>query len=113
MAQHAIAHVAETPSLQAGLAEHMALARSCFEGLSLGDHQDSQIFPVILGEDRLAVSVANMLQGQGFDVRAIRPPTVPAGTARLRISLTLNVTQDDIRNLAAALQEALALAEAA
>lgn len=113
LAQHAIAHVAETPSLQAGLAEHITLARSCFEGLSLGDHQDSQIFPVILGEDRLAVSVANMLQGQGFDVRAIRPPTVPAGTARLRISLTLNVTQDDILNLAAALQEALALAEAA
>lgn len=113
LAQHAIVHVADNPSLQAGLAEHMALARSCFAGLSLGDHQDSQIFPIILGEDRIAVSVAAMLQNQGFDVRAIRPPTVPAGTARLRISLTLNVTQEDIRKLAAALHEALALAEAA
>jgi len=46
-------------------------------------------------------------------VRAIRPPTVPAGTARLRISLTLNVTADDIRALSDALREALALAEAA
>tara|TARA_R110001606_G_scaffold30498_7_gene94370 strand:+ start:6482 stop:7624 length:1143 start_codon:yes stop_codon:yes gene_type:complete len=113
LAQHVIAHVADNPSLQTRLAEHMALARGCFDGLSLGDHQDSQIFPIILGEDRVAVSVAAMLQDQGFDVRAIRPPTVPAGTARLRISLTLNATQDDIRDLATALHTALAMAEAA
>ncbi|ASK89011.1 8-amino-7-oxononanoate synthase [Sphingorhabdus sp. SMR4y] len=113
LAQQAIAHVANNPALQAGLADHIALARDCFEGLSLGDHQDSQIFPVILGEDRVAVRVAAMLQQQGYDVRAIRPPTVPAGSARLRVSLTLNVTQEDIRNLAAALHAALALAKAA
>ena len=113
LAQHAIAHVADNPSLQAGLADHVAIARSCFAGLSLGDHQDSQIFPVIIGEDRVAVDVAARLQTQGFDVRAIRPPTVPAGTARLRIPLTLNVLQDDIRNLATALHTALAMEKAA
>tara|TARA_R110001599_G_scaffold65281_1_gene183968 strand:+ start:218 stop:1360 length:1143 start_codon:yes stop_codon:yes gene_type:complete len=113
LARQAIIYVADNPSLQAGLAGHIALARDCFSGLSLGDHQDSQIFPIILGEDRVAVEVAARLQGQGFDVRAIRPPTVPAGTARLRISLTLNVTQDDIRDLSAALHEALVLADAA
>lgn len=113
LAQHAIAYVADTPSLQADLADHIALAQDCFASLSLGDHQDSQIFPVIIGEDRVAVRIASMLQEQGFDVRAIRPPTVPAGSARLRISLTLNVTQDDIRDLATALHAALALAEAA
>ena len=57
--------------------------------------------------------MAARLQTQGFDVRAIRPPTVPAGTARLRISLTLNVSQDDIRNLATALHTALAMEKAA
>ena len=113
LAHHAIAHVADTPSLQAGLASHIALARDCFAGLSLGDHQDSQIFPVIIGEDRVAVDVAARLQGQGFDVRAIRPPTVPAGTARLRISLTLNVTEADIRSLATTLHDALAMEKAA
>lgn len=113
LAQQAIAYVADNPSLQADLAGHIAFARGCFAGLSLGDHQDSQIFPIILGEDRIAVDVATLLQGQGFDVRAIRPPTVPAGTARLRISLTLNVTQDDIHNLSTALHAALAQAEAA
>jgi 8-amino-7-oxononanoate synthase len=113
LAHHAIAHIADNCSLQAGLADHIALARSCFSSMCLSHGQDSQIFPIILGEDRLAVAVANILQGHGFDVRAIRPPTVPAGTARLRISLTLNVTADDIRSLSTALREALVMAEAA
>ena len=113
LAHQAIIHVADNPALQGDLADHVALARQCFAGLSLGDGQDSQIFPIIIGDDRVVVAVASLLQGQGFDVRAIRPPTVPAGTARLRISLTLNVTADDIRSLAAALREALSLAEAA
>jgi len=113
LAHQAIVHVAENPLLQIGVADHIALARSCLGGLNLGEGQDSQIFPIIIGDDRIAVTMATLLQGQGFDVRAIRPPTVPAGTARLRISLTLNVTADDIRSLATALRQALALAEAA
>lgn len=113
LAHQAIVHLAENPSLQSALADHVALARGCFAGLNLSHGQDSQIFPVVLGDDDVAVAVATLLQTKGFDVRAIRPPTVPAGTARLRISLTLNVTQEDIRNLASTLREALALAEAA
>ena len=113
LAHQAIIHVAENSSLQTDLADHIALAESCFSGLNLSEGQDSQIFPIILGEDQLAVTIATELQAQGFDVRAIRPPTVPAGSARLRISLTLNVTRDDILALSSALREALALAEAA
>lgn len=48
---------------------------------------DSYIVPVILGEDAEAVRVATALQHNGFDVRAIRPPSVPQGTSRLRISI--------------------------
>jgi 8-amino-7-oxononanoate synthase len=54
----------------------------------------SHIQPVILGADERAVSVAKTLVAEGFDVRAVRPPTVPEGTARLRISLTLNAGED-------------------
>jgi 8-amino-7-oxononanoate synthase len=53
---------------------------------------DSQIQPIVLGGDTLTIDVASSLQQAGFDVRAIRPPTVPEGTSRLRVSLTLNVT---------------------
>lgn len=54
----------------------------------------SHIQPVVLGADERAVSVAKALVAEGFDVRAVRPPTVPEGTARLRISLTLNAGED-------------------
>ena len=42
----------------------------------------------------------------GYDVRGIRPPTVPAGTSRLRVSVTLNASEADIRGLGEALQAA-------
>ncbi len=59
----------------------------------------TQIQPVIVHRDERALHIAHALQEAGFDVRAIRPPTVPDGTARLRLSLTLNVTPTDVTNL--------------
>ena len=56
----------------------------------------SQIVPIILGDDARTMAAAQMLQEAGFDVRGIRPPTVPAGTSRLRVSLTLNVGRADV-----------------
>jgi len=49
----------------------------------------SQILSVVIGENDAAVEVAAEMQRRGFDVRAIRPPTVPQGTARLRISVNV------------------------
>ena len=48
----------------------------------------------MLGENERAVAVAEQLRAAGFGVRAIRPPTVPAGTARLRISVTARHTRE-------------------
>ncbi|MCW1381910.1 8-amino-7-oxononanoate synthase [Novosphingobium sp. KCTC 2891] len=67
----------------------------------------SQILPLILHEDARTMAVAGKLQEAGFDVRGIRPPTVPQGTSRLRISLTLNATPGDVDALADVLAEAL------
>ncbi|MEJ6783236.1 8-amino-7-oxononanoate synthase [Aminobacter sp. Piv2-1] len=65
----------------------------------------SQILPIVIGDNAQAMALAEALQARGFDVRGIRPPTVPEGTARLRISLTLNVGEDDVSALFAALAE--------
>ncbi|MDT9600819.1 8-amino-7-oxononanoate synthase [Sphingosinicella rhizophila] len=66
----------------------------------------SQIMPLIIGDEAATMAVAATLQQGGFDVRGIRPPTVAPGTSRLRISLTLNVDEEAVDALAAALAEA-------
>ncbi len=60
------------------------------------------IVPVIVGQNQEAVAAARRLQDQGLDVRAIRPPTVAPGTARLRISVHANHRDEDVDRLAAA-----------
>ncbi|MDF0492938.1 8-amino-7-oxononanoate synthase [Bradyrhizobium yuanmingense] len=65
----------------------------------------SQIVPYIVGDNARAMQIASALQARGFDIRGIRPPTVPAGTARLRISLTLNVAEEDVLAMLDALAE--------
>jgi 8-amino-7-oxononanoate synthase len=65
----------------------------------------SQIMPFIVGDNARTMALAAALQARGFDIRGIRPPTVPSGTARLRISLTNNVDQRDVRGMLAALAE--------
>ncbi|CCJ08285.1 8-amino-7-oxononanoate synthase [Methylocystis sp. SC2] len=71
----------------------------------------SQIQPIIVGADVRATTLASRLQAHGYDIRAIRPPTVPNGSARLRIALTLNVSDDDVARMIAHLGEELARLE--
>jgi 8-amino-7-oxononanoate synthase len=68
----------------------------------------SQILPLIIGDPARTMRVSGMLQEAGFDVRGIRPPTVPEGTSRLRISVTLNVDHAAVAKFADALADALA-----
>ncbi len=75
------------------------LKRNGFNTASCSSH----IVPVILGLNETAVAIAAQLQGQGFGVRAIRPPTVPQGSARLRLSLTANISREILADLVAAL----------
>src|SRR5882762_10271250 len=65
----------------------------------------SHILPIIVGADGKAVALAGALQQCGFDVRAIRPPTVAEGTARLRIALSANLSESVIAELFDALAE--------
>ena len=60
----------------------------------------STIVPVIIGEAEAAMRASQILQEEGFLVVAIRPPTVPAGTARLRLTFSAAHPDDEIERLA-------------
>jgi 8-amino-7-oxononanoate synthase len=94
-------------SSRAHLGEIAALLRQALvaRGFDCGT-STTHIAPVILGSNESAVHFATELGSRGFAVRAIRPPTVPAGTARLRISLTSRITTDQIHALVAAIEAA-------
>jgi 8-amino-7-oxononanoate synthase len=68
------------------------------EGFDTADSA-SQIVPVILGGNEETLDAAEHLQREGFAVRAIRPPTVPEGRARLRLSLTAGIAQEELNRL--------------
>lgn len=67
----------------------------------------TQIVPVVVGSDQRAVALAAAMQVAGYDVRAVRPPTVPEGSARVRICLTLNNSRDETRAMFAVLAREL------
>lgn len=69
-------------------------------------HSDTAIQPLVIGSNEAALAVMAALDAQGIWVPAIRPPTVPAGTARLRISLSAAHTTAQVQRLCAALQAA-------
>jgi 8-amino-7-oxononanoate synthase len=80
-------------------ARPLANARLFTELAGLPPAQTS-IVPVVIGEADAAMAAAQRLEAAGFLVVAIRPPTVPAGTARLRIAFTAGHEPDDIARLA-------------
>ena len=63
----------------------------------------SPIQPLVLGDNRAVMAASNQLRASGFWVGAIRPPTVPEGTARLRITLTAQHSADQVDRLLDAL----------
>ena len=65
--------------------------------------EDSPILPVVLGDERTALELCTALRAAGLFVPAIRPPTVPVGTSRLRISLSCEHTETQIESLLNAL----------
>ena len=66
-------------------------------------HQSSAIVPVPVGGDAAAMDLAHSLQRQGLDVRAVRPPAVPVGEARLRITTGAHLSDPDLDALIIAL----------
>ena len=67
----------------------------------------SPIVPVIVGDEAAALDASSALEEAGFLVTPIRPPTVPAGTSRLRITFTADHSDEQVEGLANALKRLL------
>jgi 7-keto-8-aminopelargonate synthetase-like enzyme len=92
---------------RAALHERAALFRAELARRGVAAGGAHYVVPVVLGEDGRAVEAARRLQAAGWDIRAIRPPTVPPGTARLRISIHADHEPEMLRAAAAAVAEVL------
>jgi 8-amino-7-oxononanoate synthase len=99
--------VRSRPDLREGLWARVRRAETLLAPLGAAI-AGSQIVPLVVGPDDRTMALAGLVQAAGFDVRGIRPPTVPPGTARLRISITNNAALADIEALAGVLAEARA-----
>ena len=104
--------IAAEPERRATLDARVAFVRTRLSDIGVPLPADpSQIIPIVVGENDAAVALAETLQDQGFDVRAIRPPSVPPGTARLRVSVNIGLSEGELGRFVDALQHSLGEAE--
>ena len=68
-------------------------------------NSESQIVPVIIGENDKTIKIAECLQSKGFYILPVRPPTVPVGTSRLRLSLTADITYEEYKSVISIAEE--------
>lgn len=106
--REALVTLADEPQRRAAFDDLRTFAnRALAETLGV-EGSGSQIQPVLIGDNGRAVRIAARMRAEGFDIRAIRPPTVPEGTARLRIAITLNVDRPVIARMLERLKVAMA-----
>jgi 8-amino-7-oxononanoate synthase len=85
--RQAIDEVRQAEDRRLRLHESAAMFRAELARWDIAIRGSSYIVPVVLGDDALAKEVSQRLQQAGWNIRAIRPPSVPVGSARLRISI--------------------------
>jgi glycine C-acetyltransferase len=88
--------VAAEPERRAALFRNAVRLRDGLRALGLDVRGDTHIVPVVVGDNRAALALADALLARGVLAHAIRPPTVPAGTARLRLTPIATHTEAQI-----------------
>ncbi len=102
-ALEALRIIKDEPERREKLRQNVLLFRKLLNRVGCDKRNPSQIIPVLMAEEERALQAAASLRNQGFFVAAIRPPTVPYGTSRLRITITADHAESDIRQLAQAI----------
>jgi len=83
------------------------LLRAALAGGGVTATGDAHIVPLLVGDNAPALALQEALLAEGFDARAVRPPTVPPGTARLRVSVRYPLADAELERFAAAALQAL------
>ncbi|MCR9609806.1 8-amino-7-oxononanoate synthase [Vibrio alginolyticus] len=104
---HAVTMVQEQSWRREKLTELSEVYRDSLNDVEGFVETQTSIKPFVIGESDLALRVAGACRQNGIWVTAIRPPTVPKGTSRLRITLTANHTNEQVKTLSMALKQAL------
>lgn len=89
---------------RARLSDNIRRFAAGMRAAGISAREDSPIFPIVLGAPERAVAAASRLREQGILAKAIRPPTVPPGTSRLRFALSAAHTDAHIDSALAALR---------
>ncbi|MEZ5814488.1 MAG: 8-amino-7-oxononanoate synthase [Alphaproteobacteria bacterium] len=98
---HLVQKSLEIMASEEGQAWREKLTRLCEKAQGLFSGAGTHIVPIVIGDDEEALRVAELLRQRGWDIRAVRPPTVPEGTARLRLSLSAALDEGALEGFAA------------
>ena len=102
--------IQEDPSMRVSLWHNVRFIKDKLRLLNINTiSSESQIIPILIGDTKKAVNISKLLYESGILIPAIRPPTVPANSSRLRMTVMSSHTKKDLEQLAQVLNEVLSL----
>ena len=96
----AVRLIKEYPQLRQDLFDKVKLFKKMLDEQGMQNLGPSQIIPVVIGESKQAMEMARTLRKKGIFATAVRPPTVPEGTSRLRFSITRHLDKEALKHCA-------------
>jgi len=97
----AVDHLTVNQKLVETLHQRAGFLRETLRNMGINTlESDSHIIPVLIGSNEDSLKVAGRMRQSGYDVRAVRPPTVPEGTARLRLTVCATMSEAMLREFA-------------
>jgi glycine C-acetyltransferase/8-amino-7-oxononanoate synthase len=103
----AVRIIRQEPHLRRDLFARVEYFKAALAEKGLTNLGPSQIVPIMIGQSSRAVQIAHALRRQGIFATAVRPPTVPEGTARLRFSITRHLSHEALQHTASLLTTSL------
>ena len=100
--------IQEDPSMRVSLWNNVRFIKDKLNSLNINTiSSESQIIPILIGDAKKAVKVSKLLYDNGILIPAIRPPTVPANSSRLRMTVMSSHTKQDLERLSQTLSDVL------